>query len=248
MAEIFDALRRDGDSSNTIIGIVILVLLTVFVAPDVLPQLVAETIPFIDEGLPCSQLMTSQDRANHQSLIGRSASDPLLLRTEIAPFKNDGTSNLVIRVIIINETIGTVPFVFNPDQVIVGDDPNSSGVGILFSSGITASIIGPNGNVNGRVQGQQSIPANDIKVLGPRQRCVHRIILAPGNIAGTIQPGLTQVRSYYRIQSAGVVGQVNPVATPIFTNQGLSIVSGGIGIVESPNTTIPDVVISAIAQ
>ena len=125
MAEIIDALRRDGDSSNSIIGIVILVLLTVFVAPDILPQLVAETIPFVDEGLPCSRLLTAQDRANHQSLIGRAATDPLLIKTEVSPYSNNGTDNLVIRVIIINETIGTVPLVFNPNQVIVGDDGNS---------------------------------------------------------------------------------------------------------------------------
>lgn len=246
MAEIFDALRRDGDSSNTIIGIVIVVLLTVFVAPDVLPQLVAETIPFIEEGLPCSQLLTAQDRANHQSLIGRSATDPLLLRTEINPFAIDGTTNLVIRVIIINETIGTVPFVFNPNQVIVGDNAGSSGVGIIFSSGVTASIIGPNGAATNRIQGQPSIPIGDIKLLGPRQRCVHRIVIEPNRISGTIQPGITQVRSYYRSQIAGIVQQTNPIATPIFTDQGLDIVSGG--IVESANTIIPIGVINAVAQ
>ena len=243
MAEVLDALRRDGDSSNTIIGAVILVLLTVFVAPDVLPQLVAETIPFIDEGLPCSQLMTAQDRANHQSLIGRQATDPFLIKTEVNPY--NGTGNLVIRVIIINETIGTVPLVFNPNQVIVGDDPNSSGVGIEFSSGISASISGPNGGINSRVQ-TQSIPATDIKVLGPRQRCVHRVIIAPNQIAGTIQPGVTQVRSYYRIGTAGIVQQLNPAATPIFTDQGLNVVSGG--KVESLNVVIPPGVVNAVAQ
>ena len=118
-------------------------------------------------------------------------------------------------------------------------------VGIEFSSGITASIIGPNGGVNGRAQ-TQTIPATDIKVLGPRQRCVHRIIIAPNQISGAIQPGVTQVRSYYRIGTAGTVQQVNPVATPIFTDQGLNIVSGG--KVESLNVVIPPGIINAVAQ
>ena len=36
-------------------------------------------------------------------------------------------------VIIINDTIGTVPFVFNPNQVIVGNDTTSSGIGLIFN-------------------------------------------------------------------------------------------------------------------
>ena len=71
--------------------------MTVFVAPDVLPQLVSNSIPFIDEGLPCTLVMNAEDRSQHQSLIGRSATDPLTIRAEVASYSADGTSPLVIR-------------------------------------------------------------------------------------------------------------------------------------------------------
>lgn len=237
MAEILDALRRDGDSSNTIIGIVILVLMTVFVAPDVLPQLVANSLPFVDEGLPCTLVMNADDRSQHQSLIGRSASDPLTIRTEIASFPTDGTGSMIIRVIIINDTIGTVPFVFNPNQVIIGNDPNSSGIGLIFNPPITATLdYDRNGVPNSRVAGQTTFPLSDIKVLGPLQRCVHRVEIPAGQLAG-VQQGVTRVRAYYRILGAGTTQQSNPDAPPIYTDQGLGVISGG--FVESADAVIP---------
>ncbi|MGJ3237817.1 MAG: hypothetical protein ACFE0Q_03840 [Anaerolineae bacterium] len=236
MAEVFDALRRDGDSSNTIIGVVILVLLTVFVAPDVLPQLVANTIPFLDEGLPCTQVMTAQDRANHQSLIGRSATDPLSIRAEVLSYPDDGTRPLVVRIVVLNESIGTVPFVFNPNQVIVGDDPNTSGLGVIFTPSINATLdYDRNGVANARVQ-QNTVPASDIRILGPRQRCVHRVEIPAAQLTA-INPGQTRIRAYYRIQNDGVVQQVNPSVTPVYTDQGLRVVN--VGFVESNDVTIP---------
>lgn len=243
MAEIFDALRRDGDSSNTIIGIVILVLMTVFVAPDVLPQLVSNSLPFIDEGLPCALVMDAEDRSQHQSLIGRAATDPLTIRTEIASFPTNGTSPMVVRVIILNNTIGTVPFVFNPNQVLIGNDPNSSGIGLIFNPPITASLdYDSNGIPNSRVAGQTSFASSDIKLLGPLQRCVHRVEIPAGQLAG-IQQGVTRVRAYYRILGAGTTQQTNPAQPVIYTDQGLGVISGG--FVESADTIIP---ISAFAN
>ncbi len=237
MAEILDALRRDGDSSNTIIGIVILVLMTVFVAPDVLPQLVSNSLPFIDEGLPCTLVMQAEDRSQHQSLIGRSASDPLTIRTEIANYSADGTSPMVIRVIIINNTIGTVPFVFNPNQVVIGNDTNSSGIGLIFNPPITATLdYDRNGIANSRVAGQTSFPLSDIKVLGPLQRCVHRVEIPANQIAG-VQQGVTRVRAYYRILGAGTSQQTNAAVPIIYTDQGLGVISGG--FVESADAVIP---------
>lgn len=237
MAEIIDALRRDGDSSNSIIGIVIIVLLTVFIAPDVLPQLVANSVPFLDEGLPCTQVLNASDRASHQSLIGRAATDPLIIRTEVVNFPTDGTSPMVVRVIVINNTIGTVPFVFNPNQVIIGDDPTSSGIGLIFTPAINASLdFDENGIANARVAGQNTFLTTDIKILGPRQRCVHRVEIPISQLA-TIQPGVSRVRAYYRILTAGAVQQVDTVATPIYIDQGLNVVSGS--FVESDDVTIP---------
>lgn len=237
MAEILDALRRDGDSSNTIIGIVILVLLTVFVAPDVLPQLISNTIPFLDEGLPCEMVMNAHDRTRHQSLIGRQATNPFTLRAEVLSFPNDGASPLVIRVVLHNRTIGSVPFVFNPNQVVVGDDPNSSGIGLIFNPPIGAAIDANNdGIANTRAVGLTTFANSDVRVLGPLQRCVHRISI-PASQLGQIQPGQSQVRAYYRITNSGLAQQVNPNNPIVYVDQGLGVVTGG--FVESPSVLIP---------
>lgn len=241
MAEILDALRRDGDSSNTIIGVVILVLMTVFVAPDVLPQLVSNSIPFIEEGVPCEQVVGGQDRANNQSLIARGAQDALTLRTEVGRFPNaDGVTPFIVRIIVINETIGTVPFVYDPNQVIVGNDPNSSGFGIQFNPPVNIALD-TNGdgiqNISNRPQGTGvSFAREDIGVLGPGQRCVIRIDI-PNAQAQQIQAGISSVRGYYRVLTAGGMVQINPLATPVFTDQGMNVVAGN--FVESDPVIIP---------
>lgn len=224
---MFDFLRREGDSSNTVIGIIMLIMLLVFVGPNVLPSLLASTFPFIDEGVPCTFLRTGQNRANNQSWIGRSAVNPLSLRTQVDPLPDlsspDGT--WIIRITVQNNTIGTVPFVFDENQVIVGDDGVSSGIGLTFTPAANLST----GNVRTN-QGIQSFPETSIRLLGPRQRCVHRVTFPASQLAA-VQSGITQVTSYYRITTAGTVG------FGIFPDQGLAIIAGG--IVRSPAVNVP---------
>jgi hypothetical protein len=234
--QLLDALRRDGDSSNTLIGTIILILLLTFVGPDILPQLVANSLPFLDEGIPCTALRTADNRGIHQSLIGRAANDPLIIRTEIDPLPTDGVSNWTVRIIVINNTIGTVPFVFNENQLIIGDEPTSSGLGLVFAPalGMTLDLNG-DGIPNARVQGQTSFPDNDIRILGPRQRCVYRLLIPASQLSG-IQAGQTRVRAYYRITSDGIVQQVGQTPA-VFFDQGLGVISGG--YVESEPVIIP---------
>lgn len=243
MDKVFDALRRDGDSSNTLAGIIILIMLLVFVGPDVLPQLLAQSFPFIDEGVPCRYLRTAQDRAIHQSLIGRSAEDPLTLQIELDPLQQDGLSTWTARIVVINNTIGTVPFVFNEDEVIVGDDPTSSGLGIIFSPPLAIALDDDrNGILNTRIPNQSTFSEENIRLLGPRQRCVHRVIFRPEQI-NQIQPGITTIRSYYRITGPGNLD----ITTANFPDQGLDIIDENIigGFVESIDVLIP---ISALAN
>jgi hypothetical protein len=218
--KVFDALRRDGDGSNTIMGIIILIMLLVFVGPDVLPQLLADTVPFIDEGVPCNFLRTTQDRSQHQSLIGRAAQDPLTLEVEFDTLRQDGLSTWTVRIIVINDTIGTVPIVFNENQVLVSDDSASSGVGLIFTPPIGISLdTNRDGIPNTRPQNLVSFPETDIRLLGPRQRCVQRVILLPEQ-QNAIQMGVTSVRAYYRITGAGAF----PVGTvTLYPDQGLDI-------------------------
>lgn len=229
MNKVFDALRRDGDGSNTIVGIIILIMLIVFVGPDVLPQLLAESFPFIDEGVPCNNLRTAQDRSQHQSLIGRAAEDPLILQVEFDKLPQDDRSTWTVRIIVVNDTIGTIPIVFNENEVIVGDDPVSSGIGLIFSQ-LNTTLSVP----NTRTQNLSTFPEENIRLLGPRQRCVHRVIFQPLQ-HNTLTRDITTVRAYYRITGSGVI----PVETnSLYPDQGLDILVEN--YIESDAITISD--------
>ena len=219
---MLDFLRRDGDTSNTVIGIILLILLLVFIGPDVLAQLLSRSLPFIDEGVPCRVLQSASDRSQHQSLIGRSTTNPLVLRTIADPIPAvDSGQTWVVRIVIENDTIGTVPFVFDPEQVIVGDQQGSSGVGLIFSPPVNLATGFLRTN-----QGANTIPNDNIKILGPGQQCVHRVEFPANQLAPLLQQQVS-VRSYYRITTAGQVFQTNAVATPIFNDQGLNRIAGG---------------------
>jgi hypothetical protein len=216
------------ENPNAIVGLFLLVLLAVFVGPNMLPRLVSSFIPGADEGVPCSRLRTASDRANHQSLIGRAAVDPigLTVRTSAIPVDPQGTFE--VRITVINNSLGTVPIIYNENQVIVGDN-NTSGLGLIFTPqvGLTTGATR---------QDSGTFPEANIRLLGPRQRCIHRAVF-PFNQAGALF-GNVEVRAFYRINSAGTITQAQiGVPTPIFNDQGLNIIRGG--YVESPPVTIP---------
>ncbi|MCU0515216.1 MAG: hypothetical protein MUE40_21900 [Anaerolineae bacterium] len=217
------ALRRAGDSSNTVIGVILLIMLLVFVGPNVLPGLLARTFPFVYEGVPCDRLRNAENRAAHQSLIGRAAQNPLVLRVQVTNVPTVPEDTLRLNIIITNNTIGTVPFIFDSAQVIVGDD-GSSGVGLLFEpvSGFST------GGVR-RTAGVTSFPENFIRLLGPRQRCVHSVSF-PGSAAlPALATGTLRVRAYYRITSGGTATLAQGSTAPaIFFDQGLAVIPGGL--------------------
>lgn len=227
---MLDFLRREGDSSNTVIGIILLIVLLVFVGPDVLPQLLSSTLPFVDEGIPCTRTRTAEDRANHQSLIGRAAVNPLLLAVEPEPLPvNSDDEEWIVRVTVINNTIGTVPFVFNENQVIIWNNegvPTGSGVGLRFTPPLSINL----GTTTPVALG--TYPEENIRLLGPRQRCVYRVRI-PTTQIGSIQGNVTTVRAYYRITNDGATN----VPGGVYPDQGLDIIEGG--YTESEPVIIP---------
>jgi hypothetical protein len=220
-----DFLYRDGDSSNTVYGVILLFMLFVFVGPDVLPTLLSRTFPFLTEGVPCSRLQTANDRGNHQSLIGRSTANPFDVHVVVPPAPADPNAIWNIQVVIINRTIGTVPFVFdNQPRIGIGGVPDSSGLGIVFSPNVAYQAGQPASNA-----GIATFPESNIRLLGPRQRCAYRISIPRGAII--VPPGAT-VRGYYRINTNGQIA----TGGAIFQDQGLARVPGG--IVQSPEEPI----------
>lgn len=220
---------RRSSNNSFLVGAILLLLLLVFAGPNNLPRFVSAVFPSVYEGIPCAWLRTADDRANHQSLLGRSAENPLTVRVVASTISRDPAGIFTVQIILTNESLGTVAIVYDPNEVIVGDN-NTSGLGLIFTpqTSLTAGL--------GR-QDSTTIPEDNIRLLGPRQRCVHTVEFPNGNVL--IDPSLTggsaQVRAYYR---NNVRGQVVPppgiVATPIYNDQGLWT-----GLVTSDSVAIP---------
>lgn len=208
--------RRGDDNSNSVVGIVLLVMLLVFVGPSILPTLASRTLDFVDEGVPCTRLRQSEDRASHQSYIGRNSTNPIALRVIPGELPPQSGGNLIIRMVIENTTIGTIPIVFDERQIIVGDDPATSGFGLIFTPANAMRTSGVRQTQGG------NIPETFVRLLGPRQRCVHRIVIPSASLDPVLYNGNSTVQMYYRILTSGAT-----TVGSIFPDQGLGRISGG---------------------
>ena len=218
-----------SENPNLLVGIFLLILLAVFIGPNILPRILGSVAPGIDESIPCAWLRRGTDRAYHQSLIGRAAANPMQVQVRPGAVPNTADGRLVINIVVINESLGTIPFVYDPNQVIVGDN-GTSGLGVIFTPANSLSTGASRSN-------PASFPEENIRLLGPRQRCVHRLEFPASQMDMSLAGGTAQVRAFYRITTAGGVQQTDPNATPIYPDQGLDTVSGG--YVESSPATIP---------
>lgn len=206
-----------GRRPNFLVGIFLLVLLAMFAGPNLLPRFASNIIPGFDQGVPCEWLRRADNRANHQSLLGRSAENPFILSVRPGPITNDPAGVFTITVIVTNNSLGTVPLLYDPNQIIVGDN-NTSGLGLIFEPPTQTVVIGQRGG------DPVSYPENAIRLLGPRQSCIVRVEIPNGNVLTdpALTNGSTRVRAYYRVNSPGqVVQAANTLATPIYPDQGL---------------------------
>ncbi len=221
---MFDSLR----AQPAIIGLVLVMLLAFLVSPNILPEFLSNSIPGFYEGIPCIWLRNAQDRANHQSLIGRGNPNPLAVSVETSALPTDPAGFLYIRIVIANNSLGTVPFVYDPAQIIVGDN-GTSGLGIAFSP--QNSLI-----TGAQRQDQNPIPEANIRLLGPRQRCVHTLEFPAGNVMidPAINSGTAQVVAFYRNNSDSQTIPTSSIATPIFSTHGLWT-----GLIQSSPVVIP---------
>ena len=56
-------LRRDDDNPNAFIGIILLIVLGVFVGPNLLPEFVSDLSPYLYAGIPCGRLPEAEGTA-----------------------------------------------------------------------------------------------------------------------------------------------------------------------------------------
>jgi hypothetical protein len=210
-----ELLRLDRNNPNVFIGLVLLVVLAVFVLPDRLPSFIPELSPYFFAGIPCSRLPAAKDLAAHQSILGRSAEDPLQL--EIAASEIGTNGKLVVRLTISNTSLGTVPIVYQEGNIVVaGADDTTNGFGI---------IIDPPPSAGSSVRSDRD-PASyaeaDIRLLGPRQGCVHSAGVTASDTM--IADGGT-ARAWYRMTVSGEHQPQSEGTRQIYPDQGLAILS-----------------------
>lgn len=217
-------LFRNTRNPNGIAAVFLLVLLAIFAGPDVLPRLIA-SVPFIDEGVACDDLRLADDRDQHQSLLGRAASSrfepPISLTIESTAITQGGQGQIVVTIGISNETLGTIPILITEDSVLVNEGNGQAGLGVAFNNP---------GNVANATAGN---PASELRLLGPRQRCVHRVSFQVSQLPGAFQTGTGTIIAYYRNNSPGTTTQSGPRA-PVFNDLGLWT-----GVVVSNPFTVP---------
>lgn len=214
------------ENPNAVAGLFLLILLAVFAGPTVLPALIADTLPFADEGVPCSWLRDGSLRAEHQSLIGRAVStdparSPISLRVRVSPVMPDST--VTITVIVTNESMGTIPILVTEGNLILNPQQAQNGLGVVFGQ----ATIGP---TSGEAVGTYA--AERIRLLGPRQLCVQKVTVPVSSIPNSsalVAENVTAT-AFYRNNSAG---SLPLTGTNVYSDQGLWV-----GFVQSEPTLI----------
>jgi hypothetical protein len=76
--------------------------------------------------------------------------------------------------------------------------------------------------------GLATFPESKIKLLGPRQRCVHTIDIPYSRLDPSLLTiAQTPVRAYYRITTAGAAQSTTPGEPFVFSDQGLALFTNG---------------------
>ncbi|MCY4017787.1 MAG: hypothetical protein OXG39_00115 [Chloroflexi bacterium] len=204
-----------GYNPNPFIGIILLIVLLVFVLPDRLPQFISDLSPYFFAGIPCARLPAPRDLAAHQSVIGRAVQDPLQLA--VAPTAPDDSGALLIRLTVTNLSLGTLPIVFQEDNIAVAaSDDESNGFGFIVEP---EPAEGTHGRQAPDPNGYEE---SDIRLLGPRQRCVHALDLVAAQ--DMIDHGGT-IRAYYRMTLPGEHQTQSEGVRRIYADQGLDFLS-----------------------
>ncbi|MFZ4816567.1 MAG: hypothetical protein ACOYL5_18675 [Phototrophicaceae bacterium] len=222
---------RERFNTNTLIAVFLLVMLFSFAGNETL-RFIASRVPGLDEAFPCEWLPAATNLAEHQSLIGRAAAtngQPIQLRIRSSTLPTTPEGLLVIRILVINESVGTLPFIYDEDEVIVGDN-GTSGLGIRFNP--ETNIFRPGLNVR---TDTVTYPETRIRILGPQQRCIHRMEFNNAEIPDALRNGRATVTAYYRgVNRGAITASALPNATPIYRDQGLWT-----GVTTSPEILIP---------
>ena len=125
-----------------------------------------------------------------------------------------------------------MPILFHPDQILLGDDTASSGLGLIFSPQLPLQNFASRNT-------QTTYSTDEIRLLGPRQRC-HITLEFPGaaSIIDTNTLPSVAAQAYYRILSPGEYSEAMMIQIQRFTDQGLHATKGALQVIYSQQVEI----------
>ncbi len=206
---------RGSDRFTRMIAAAAFVLLLIIALP--------RFVPGTASGIDCEALPIPRLSGSNQSLLA-SQVDPRVLTLELVP-ENIVISPgqpLVMEVRYINESMAPLTLFYDPNQVTFRYTQQEAG--LLFSiTTLDGRALGVPPNVRPPLPVRQQFAPNQLRVLGPRQRCHQQVVIdqAQLNAAG-IGAGEYRVTAVYRNQFRGAIPPVGPqTPTPIFPDQGV---------------------------
>jgi len=209
---------RGGDPLTQMIAIAALILLVVVALP-YLPVQVATN------GVACLNLPSPKNSGSNQSLLA-SQIDPSVLRLELKPDAvaiNQGAP-LSLDLRFINDSMAPLTLMIIPEEIIYRYTGREDGIAFSIQS-TSGQVLGESPNTRPPFPAHQQFTQNQLRVLGPRQRCSLRVDIDPARLnAAQVTRGEYQFTAVYRNQSKGALPPPAALTpTPIFRDQGVWI-------------------------
>ncbi|GIK29171.1 MAG: hypothetical protein J5J04_15520 [Anaerolineae bacterium] len=205
---------------STAFGVLLIVVLFVLAGQNTFSDLFANFL--VDLRPSCENARGVTAREAHQSLIARAVSQrrsPFRVELEIGAYPTTPEEALVVRIILTNTSMGTIPFLLSGGVAV--NNPAIDGFGLLTT---TAQVTAP-------ASTNAPIPESNIRLLVPLQTCVQYLTLSVSDLQTFgINPG-SVLRAYYRNGATGLIQTSNP---GIFADHGLWT-----GVVESASEAVP---------
>ena len=205
------------DPVTQIIALAALLILAIIALPALWARL-----PGSASGVACVNLPMPRLTGSNQSLLASQVdSKELLMELAPDPIVINQGQPLDMEVRYINNSIAPLILFIAPDEVTFRYTEQEAGLLFSITSGGVAR--GDQPNVRPPYPVRQQFTQNQLRILGPRQRCSERVQIDPArlNAAGVIQ-GEYQITAVYRNLYKGVLSPIGALTpTPIFRDQGV---------------------------
>jgi hypothetical protein len=205
-----------SDPVTRIIAIIAFAILLIIALP--------RLVPGTASGIDCGALPIPRVSGSNQSVLA-STIDPSVLHLELVPevITTAQGAPLVMDVRYINVSMAPLTIFYDPTRVTFRYTQQEAGLLFSITTADGGTALGVPANVRPPFPVPQQFAANQLRVLGPTQRCTQRVEIDAGTLgAARVTQGEYRITAVYRNQFRGVIappGAQTP--TPIFRDQGV---------------------------